>query len=111
MPPTFRPNGMRTKRERGREHDVRRREDQPWRAWYGLAVWQRIRAAQLQAEPLCRRCAALGEVTAATVVNHMEPHRGDWAKFIGGPFESVCKPHHDAEVQREERATTSAPTR
>lgn len=99
---------MRTKRERGRDHDQRRRDEKEWRGWYKLAVWRRIRAAQLQAEPLCRRCLARGEVVSATVVNHIEPHRGDWDKFIAGPFESTCKPCHDGEVQREERAAEAA---
>lgn len=81
-----------------------RRERLPWRKWYSLSIWREIRIGQLVTEPLCRRCAARGDVVRATVVNHIEPHRGDWDRFIAGPFESVCKPCHDGEVQREERA-------
>lgn len=104
MPPTHRPSSVRTKRERDLEHDRRRRHEKPWRAWYSLPVWKAIRARQLAEEPFCRRHARRGQMVVATTVNHVEPHRGDWDKFISGPFESLCKTCHDSEVQREERA-------
>jgi hypothetical protein len=72
--------------------------------WYGLAIWKSIRTHQLAEHPLCARCLDDGRVVLATVVNHVDPHRGDWDKFISGPFESCCKPCHDSIVQREERA-------
>jgi 5-methylcytosine-specific restriction enzyme A len=96
--------GGRSKVQRGRDYEKRRRAAKPWRAWYGLPVWQQIRDEQLEKQPLCERCDRDGIVRAATVVNHRKPHRGDWDRFVAGPFESVCKPHHDGEVQREERA-------
>lgn len=80
-----------------------RTADQPWRAWYWTARWRRIAKAQLAAEPLCRRCLASGIVTAATVAHHVVPHRGDPELFWSGELESICKPHHDSEAQREER--------
>lgn len=103
MPPTFRPPRARSKQERDRDHDVRRRVEKPWRRWYQLPAWKEIRAGQLAAEPYCRRCRKRGSLVKANTVNHVEPHRGDWAKFIAGPFESVCATCHNAEVQREER--------
>lgn len=36
------------------------------------------------------------------MVNHVNRHNGDWFKFIAGPFESLCKPCHDRDVQSEE---------
>jgi hypothetical protein len=102
-PRTFRPHGG-SAIEDARHYDADRRRNQPSRAWYSLAVWQQIRDDQLAREPLCRRHRGRGEVVAATTVNHVTPHRGDWALFIGGPFESLCKACHDGEVQREERA-------
>ncbi|WP_246332961.1 hypothetical protein [Aureimonas mangrovi] len=59
-------------------------------------------------EPLCARCLAEGVVEPSTVVNHVERHHGDAAKFFAGPFEAICKPHHDRDVQREERAAERA---
>lgn len=104
MPPTHRAGPVRTKRERDQDHDRRRRSQKPWRAWYSLPIWRnQIRPRQLTDEPYCRRCNQRGEVVMATVVNHVDPHRGDWDRFIGGPFESLCKTCHDSEVQREER--------
>jgi len=57
---------------------------------------------QLQLHPLCVRCQAEGVMITATVVNHRVPHRGDWTLFSEGELESVCKPHHDQTIQREE---------
>lgn len=35
-------------------------------------------------------CQKAGRVTAATVCDHVEPHRGDEEKFWAGPFQSLC---------------------
>lgn len=103
MPPTFRPGGSQSKRERGKAHDTVRRKAKPWRKWYSRKVWLVRRADQLAREPLCRRCNLIGEATVATVANHVVPHRGDWALFVTGELESLCAPCHDGVVQREER--------
>lgn len=74
-----------------------------WSTWYKGSRWRRLRAAQLVKQPLCERCLAQGKVTAANVVNHRRPHKGDWSLFVDpANFESVCKEHHDALIQREE---------
>jgi hypothetical protein len=81
-------------------------EAEAYRRWYSLALWRGdrgLRDQQLNREPLCERCKAQGIITAATVVNHRRPHRGDWALFVDpANHESVCKDHHDTLVQREE---------
>lgn len=43
--------------------------------------WQKARIQFLSSHPLCVACQADGRVTAATVVDHIEPHRGDQTKF------------------------------
>ena len=88
------------RRARNREHDSRRRQSDRCRPLYGTARWQRISAAQREAEPLCRMCLARGLTVAATVCDHIVPHRGDEAMFWSGPFQSLCKPCHDADKQR-----------
>lgn len=89
--------------ERSRRHDAKRREAQPWRLWYKGQRWKRKRRAQLKAEPSCRRHRQeLGAVVPATIVDHVEPHRGDWIKFWNGELQSLCKPCHDRHKQREE---------
>jgi len=103
-PPTFRPRSAPSRREQKRDFDRSRRKDQPWRKWYSLRIWRDIRAAQLTSEPLCQRCRSQGAAVLATVVHHVMPHRGDWTRFVSGPFESLCAPCHDSEAQAEERA-------
>jgi 5-methylcytosine-specific restriction endonuclease McrA len=73
--------------------------------WYNLAIWHKgLRPAQLKKEPLCRMCAAQGKTVAATVVDHIEPHRGDWDKFTDPDnLQSLCKHHHDSVKQQQER--------
>lgn len=38
----------------------------------------------------------------ATVVHHKVPHKGDEELFWFGPFENLCKPHHDSHGQLED---------
>jgi 5-methylcytosine-specific restriction enzyme A len=104
-PPTFRPRGAPSRLEQKRTYDRVRRTEQPWRRWYSLRVWKAIRAAQLIGEPCCRRCTARGLTVIATVVHHQEPHRGNWKRFISGPFESLCSDCHDREAQADEAAS------
>src|SRR5688500_8638942 len=106
MPPTLGRKGTRT--DRRRVYDRERQANHQWRNWYKLAAWLRRRLDQLMREPLCKRCRAQGILTAATVANHKEPHRGDWHKFINGELESVCKPCHDSVIQSEERKGNAA---
>lgn len=86
-----------------KQHDARRREAKPWRKWYSLEIWGRIRARVLAEQPLCVLCARRGRTVAASVVDHHPPHKGDWDKFIAGPFRSLCKPCHDSPAQAAER--------
>jgi hypothetical protein len=44
------------------------------------------------------------KLTPATVVHHIEPHKGDEVMFFDpANLESSCKPHHDGDAQSEER--------
>jgi hypothetical protein len=89
-PKTFRPRGIPTPEENRLAYDRWRNENKPYRKWYFTARWKRTAAAQLAEEPLCRNCMKHGRVTAATVCDHVEPHRGDPDKFWNGPFQSLC---------------------
>lgn len=70
---------------------------------YGTYRWQKKRRALLDAEPLCRFCAERGEVTPATVADHVIPHRGDEDLFWNGELMPLCKRCHDSDKQRVER--------
>lgn len=66
--------------------------------------WQQARAAYLMKHPLCVYCDRDGRVTAATVVDHSVPHRGDMAVFWDSSlWQSLCGPCHSSEAQKRDR--------
>src|SRR6185436_11905134 len=72
-------------------------------AFYSTSLWKKLRKHQLNHHPLCRTCLEQGHVTAASVVDHIIPHRGDWSLFSDpGNLQSLCTSHHSATKQREE---------
>ena len=67
--------------------------------------WSKHRRMFLQANPLCVMCQAQGYVEAATVVDHIKPHRGDLRLFWDeNNWQALCKVHHDSAKQAEERS-------
>lgn len=76
-----------------------------WHHLYKRARWKRIRLAQLSIEPLCRMCLITEEVTEATICDHITPHKGDLDLFYNGPFQSLCKHHHDSAKQAIDRGS------
>jgi 5-methylcytosine-specific restriction protein A len=72
---------------------------------YGRA-WQKASKAFLRAHPLCQ-CSECDDgrkrVTAATVVDHNIPHRGDMRLFWDSSnWQSMSKPCHDAKTAIED---------
>lgn len=59
-------------------------------------AWEKARKGYLQHHPLCVHCLAEGIVTAATVVDHIDPHRGDMVKFWDSTnnWQALCATHH-----------------
>lgn len=77
----------------------------PWRAWYGLERWQRLRL-QVLTEALftCAMCGRIEGDTSQLVADHMIPHRGDPDRFWDrANLQCLCKGCHDREKQRQER--------
>lgn len=71
---------------------------------YGTKDWYRLRYAQLQKQPLCEYCEQVGRVVAATIVDHIKPHKGDEELFFNSEnLQSLCKQHHDSTKQKEEK--------
>jgi len=104
-PPTFRPRGQ-TAAESEREYD-RARGSASERGYD--AAWNRAAKAFLGVHPLCRYCDLEGYVTAATLVDHFWPHRGDRDLFWHRAFwVSSCEACHSGMKQRVERAGPSA---
>lgn len=84
--------------------DQRSPEAATYRKLYSTAEWRNARASQLQAHPLCERCAAADFIVAATVVNHRRAHKGDRHLFFDPTnHQSVCAPCHDQAIQSDER--------
>lgn len=70
--------------------------------------WQKARLMFLTANPLCVYCARQGRATAATVVDHRQPHRGDPSLFWDvSNWQPLCAPHHNSTKQIEERQTNA----
>ncbi|MGE4297025.1 MAG: HNH endonuclease signature motif containing protein [Desulfovibrionaceae bacterium] len=88
------------KRKAQREHDARRGSA----ASRGYdSKWRQARAAYLRKHPLCIQCQAEGRAVAATVVDHIEPHRGDKALFWDSKnWQPLCKRHHDIKTANED---------
>ena len=78
-----------------------RRQAEPHRRLYDRRMWRdEIRPQQLAREPLCRTCAKRGVITAATEVDHIEPHAGDMALFRDPEnLQSLCKSCHSLKTR------------
>lgn len=101
MPPTFRPAGQLHRREQKAVADKHRGSARE-RGY--TAAWDRASAGHLRNDPLCRYCALVDDVTAATLTDHLYPHGGDQALFWNRTYWiSCCKPCHDGFKQRIER--------
>ncbi|MCV6576280.1 MAG: HNH endonuclease [Cohaesibacter sp.] len=93
----------RSEAERNRDHDKQRRKRHPWRNWYKLVGWKRIREQRLANDPLCVMCLAEGRTTAANVVDHVVPHKGNRELFFSySNTQSLCETHHNKDKQRME---------
>jgi 5-methylcytosine-specific restriction protein A len=92
---------------RQREHDAKRGSARE--RGYNTR-WEKARKTYLMRNPLCVMCQKEGRVTAATVVDHIIPHKGDTRLFwdTENNWQALCKPHHDRDKQREERGRFQA---
>jgi hypothetical protein len=67
--------------------------------FYGSRFWKRRAKLQLRIEPMCRMCAAIGEVRLATVADHVQR----WTspnEFYCSEIQSLCTAHHNRDKQR-----------
>lgn len=80
--------------------------------------WDKARLTFLRNNPLCAMCSQQGRTEAATVVDHISPHKLKDALKSGnreaisraqllfwdkGNWQPLCKPHHDSTKQRMEK--------
>lgn len=76
--------------------------NEAYRSWYGTQRWRKLAKAHLAGEPLCRMCLKADVVTAASVCDHVHPHRGEERHFWAGPFQSLCTSCHSRTKQASE---------
>jgi len=84
--------------------DYRSAEAAEYRKLYKSRAWRSGRLAFLRSHPICERCAKHGRITAATIVNHRQPHKGSAVLFFDTRnWQPLCKPCHDGPTQQFER--------
>jgi 5-methylcytosine-specific restriction protein A len=98
-------NGKYSKCETHLKAQRKRENEQRSNATHSLygRQWQKARAVWLRANPICIgvQCIADGQLTPATVVDHIKPHKGDPAAFWDRDnWQSLCKPCHDSKTAR-----------
>lgn len=65
--------------------------------------WQQARARFLLEHPLCAICAITSRTAAATVVDHIIPHRGDQLLFWDeANWQPCCESCHNSKTARED---------
>ena len=88
-----------------RWHDTGRRAEPSWRSWCKSPTWKSIRRHRLAKEPRCRQCAIEGRTAVAIYVDHVKPHRGQWALFFQYEnTQSLCAHHHSLHKHKDQQA-------
>src|SRR6478609_7435508 len=93
-----------------RWHDTRRRVEPPWRSWCRSPTWKSIRRHRLAEEPRCRQCGIEGRKEAASHVDHVKPHLGQWSRFFQYEnTQSLCAHHHNTHKHQQARQLHAKP--
>lgn len=81
----------------------------PYRYLYKSARWKVMRIKKRQANPLCERHLARGQIVRMTQVHHKIPHRGNRDLFFDEDnLESLCDSCHNSEAQQQEKGGFSS---
>jgi len=107
---SFRQDGpTRAERERARKASWDARRGTAHQRGYD-SKWQKARRGYLAKHPLCVRCLDEDRVVPSTVVDHVQPHRGDKGLFWdSGNWQSLCGSCHDAKTAGEDRQALYMP--
>ena len=69
--------------------------------------WRKARATYLRNHPLCKMHLDRGRIIPATVVDHIQPHRGNQKLFWDtANWQSLCAECHSRHKQRLEKSGT-----
>jgi 5-methylcytosine-specific restriction endonuclease McrA len=63
--------------------------------FYHRLAWKKVRALQLQLEPLCRECRKNGKLVVANVVDHVTPRTEGGSDYDLNNLRSVCTSCHN----------------
>ena len=64
------------------------------------SCWQKVSKLFLAKHPFCEECERNGKLTLATVVDHVNPHRGDEVLFWSeSNWQPLCKKCHDSKTR------------
>ena len=67
--------------------------------------WQKARKRYLASHPLCVKCRKAGLTVAATVVDHIQPHRNDQELFWNEEnWQAICATCHSGDKQISEKS-------
>lgn len=100
-PKTFRPRSAGSLADSSREYEQRRGSARE--RGYSHA-WDKSSASFKRTRPLCLGCEAVGRVSVTEVIDHIEPHKGDSAKFWDTDnWQPLCDWHHVVVKQQLER--------
>ena len=65
--------------------------------------WHKSTVLYLNDHPLCKVCEAEGRVEPARVVDHINPHRGDYTRFWAEDnWQGLCFRHHNEKTVRQD---------
>lgn len=71
--------------------------------WYSSERWRTLRKHILRNNPLCVMCMKQDRLVPATVIDHIQPHKGDALLFWDvGNLQALCKQCHDSKTARED---------
>ena len=70
---------------------------------YDTSRWKKMRKTFLTEHPFCEECKKAGRLKAATVVDHIMPHKGDEQLFWNQRnWQALCKQCHDTKTAKED---------
>ena len=79
--------------------------------WYKTARWQKLRWSVLVRDMFtCQSCGKIEHDTSKLHCDHIDPHRGDEAKFWAGPFQTLCANCHNSMKQSQEKGSAPRAT-
>jgi len=78
-------------------------EQTPGRQWMKSRRWRKAREIFLNEHPLCAECLKESRDKAATIVDHIKPHRGDYELFWDTTnWQALCASHHSSKTNSED---------